>query len=523
MQRDKKRICISISNEMNDKKQHMEIFQQKANFEEAILATGFGKFNIVLLFFLIPASFTQAYEFMAMSYVLPVAQCDLNITLEQKGLLSAVTFGGMITSGLIFGIISDIFGRRKLIVYGYLLNSFFAFLVAFSQNFMSLMILKFLCGFIFTGPFSSSTALLSEFHGSRHRNRVQLVRGVTFALGFCLLPFVAWIILPMKIDTQLFGFLRFRSWNLYLLVCAFGPLIGAVGFSILPESPKFLMSNGQNKEALRVFQKVFQWNTGKTDYPVKELKEEVTVNRNQTKILSVKKEIMKFLCNIKPLFKPPSIYRLILACSTAYILLLSQSILKLWLPQILQLTSDYKYFNNGTSFNVCSMFNILTNENSQPGATCQVNVDSSVYTNAMMISGPEILVFACSGFIIDFIGKTRLISILGIIASICAVCTYFAPNIFLLATFLAIYIPSLDLAGIIVVSISLEMFFTQYRTFALSFHFMAARLGALSANTIFASLIQIGCVTPFALCAVLSAAISCLMFLYPNTENKALQ
>lgn len=38
----------------------------------------------------------------------------------------------------------------------------------------------------------------------------------------------------------------------------------------LPESPKFLMTVGRNKEALEVFQKVYTLNTGKSkeDFPV---------------------------------------------------------------------------------------------------------------------------------------------------------------------------------------------------------------------------------------------------------------
>lgn len=38
----------------------------------------------------------------------------------------------------------------------------------------------------------------------------------------------------------------------------------------MPESPKFLMTMGRNKEALEVFQKVFSINTGKNkeEYPV---------------------------------------------------------------------------------------------------------------------------------------------------------------------------------------------------------------------------------------------------------------
>lgn len=48
------------------------------------------------------------------------------------------------------------------------------------------------------------------------------------------------------------------------------PLMTGVAFVFLPESPKFLMSRGRNEEAMQVFRKIFEMNTGNRgeDYPV---------------------------------------------------------------------------------------------------------------------------------------------------------------------------------------------------------------------------------------------------------------
>lgn len=70
------------------------IIKKGADFETAIAATGFGKFNILLLLITIPSAWSMVLEVTSMSYVIPVAECDLNLKLEDKGILNAVTFMG---------------------------------------------------------------------------------------------------------------------------------------------------------------------------------------------------------------------------------------------------------------------------------------------------------------------------------------------------------------------------------------------------------------------------------------------
>lgn len=66
-----------------------------ADFETAISATGFGKFNILLFLIALPSAWSTEFDFTTMSYVLPAAQCDLEMTLLHKGMLNAITYLGM--------------------------------------------------------------------------------------------------------------------------------------------------------------------------------------------------------------------------------------------------------------------------------------------------------------------------------------------------------------------------------------------------------------------------------------------
>lgn len=73
-----------------------------ANFEDAIKATGFGKFNILLLCIAVPCSFAQIVEMNGTSFVIPIAQCDLNLSLEDKGLLNSTGYIGKIVFNRFF-------------------------------------------------------------------------------------------------------------------------------------------------------------------------------------------------------------------------------------------------------------------------------------------------------------------------------------------------------------------------------------------------------------------------------------
>lgn len=65
-----------------------------ADFETAIVATGFGRFNYALLLLSIPAALSPMFETTTMSLVFPAAQYDLNLSLGNKGVLNAITYLG---------------------------------------------------------------------------------------------------------------------------------------------------------------------------------------------------------------------------------------------------------------------------------------------------------------------------------------------------------------------------------------------------------------------------------------------
>lgn len=110
--------------------------------------TGFGIFNLVLLIVGIFAACASTFETTTMSYILPIAECDLKMTLFDKGILNGATYAGMISSAVIWGYLADTIGRRKVLIYGYLIDAVCVLCSSLTQNFEMLVAFKFLGGFM---------------------------------------------------------------------------------------------------------------------------------------------------------------------------------------------------------------------------------------------------------------------------------------------------------------------------------------------------------------------------------------
>jgi MFS transporter, VNT family, synaptic vesicle glycoprotein 2 len=117
-------------------------------FEEAIKKCGFGKFNYI---FMLIAGSLMACAFMeltSINFVFPVAECDLNLSTSDKGILSAIGYVGVILSSFLWGFLSDTKGRRKTLIVTLLVAFIATVLSSFVENFWLMVSLRFVNGFL---------------------------------------------------------------------------------------------------------------------------------------------------------------------------------------------------------------------------------------------------------------------------------------------------------------------------------------------------------------------------------------
>ncbi|XP_056644681.1 synaptic vesicle glycoprotein 2B-like [Diorhabda sublineata] len=494
-------------------------------FEEAITATGFGKYNYILLLVILFPCTVIMTETVGVNYIVPMAECDLNLSLEDKGILNGAIFIGMITSGLFWGYLCDALGRKKIIVYGYLFTGLFSLVAALSASKEVLIVSKFMSGLILNGPYSATTSHITEFHSSKYRGTVHMIRGTFFSVINLCLPIMAWGILPRQINISVFGYFVLKSWNVFMLVCASFPIISGLLYMFLPESPKFLMTMGKNREALAVMQNVYAVNSRKTkeDFPVKTLVKEANMNMSTSRI-----ELATALSNgwseMKTILKRPHISNMMLASFNAFSLVISLNTYKFWLPSIFQAISDYQNSHNGTSSSMCVMLEELKETNVTSTQSCSVDLNNfSVYLNTFIVASARVVVFLCAGTLVRVVGLKKLNIILIFICSSSLFCVYFARSSQVVTALTAVGTAIGSVPENLLVTITLELFPTSLRTIALSIHLTAQRTGTVVGNLFFPYLMQLGCLPPFLFIGIFSAACGIFSFLYADVENKPLR
>lgn len=118
----------------------------KADFERAIELTGYGKFHYLLLTVCGFVSTSEEMDVISMSFILPSAQCDLNLNTHAKGWLNSIIFIGMMAGAYAWGSVADTLGRKKVLIAISFMNALCIVASSFSQSYELFMLFRFLNG-----------------------------------------------------------------------------------------------------------------------------------------------------------------------------------------------------------------------------------------------------------------------------------------------------------------------------------------------------------------------------------------
>lgn len=498
------------------------------DFERAITLTEYGKFNYLLLLAIVPAGFSCVFGSSAISYVIPSAECDLGLSLFDKGLLNSIPFAGMICSGFVWGFATDFFGRKTILVYGYLFDAIFNLASSFSQVFWTLLIFKFLNGLISTGPYAALMSYLAEVHGEKHRSRSYMWLGVFFSLGNISVPCIAWLIIPMDWEWSLFGgSIIFDSWRMFLAICSIPEFIACFAVSFFPESPRFLISKGRHQEALQVFRKIYEMNTGNhpDTYPVKSLVEESSIAASGKSLMQ---RLRGGWCHVKPLLG--NVFILMLISLIQFGATLGSNSLRLWMPQLFAMIETYEKLHpvsaSEISPTMCHILDATKHANrsfalangttdSTPVCT-EMILDGAVYTNSIIIALTGVIGYTMAGSLINAVGKQKLMVTCFLAAGSCCGALYWAQDTNGILGLSSVFVALSSIGGATVLNVIVDNFPTHLRTMAVSITMMFGRIGALVGNLLFPVLLNAGCFGPFIMIGSACLACAVLAIILPS-------
>jgi putative MFS transporter len=157
----------------------------------------------------------------------------------QAGLVGSATVFGMFIGAAGQGEFSDRWGRKTVYQFNLLLFGVFTILGAFAPTVFWLMVARFIAGIGLGAEQPLAFAYAGEYSPKRIRGRILAI--VHFIGGACVWPIASLFTLTFR-DTI--------GWRGVWIVIGLGALVVWLFRFTLPESPRFLATHGQGKDAL---------------------------------------------------------------------------------------------------------------------------------------------------------------------------------------------------------------------------------------------------------------------------------
>lgn len=506
-----------------------------ADFETAISVAGTGKFQYLLILAIIPASWASSLDTANMSMILASAECDLGLSLFHKGLLNAAIYVGMVLSGFIWGFLADVRGRKKIILYGYMADGICNILSGFSQNFETLVFFKFLSGLIVSGPYATLMAYCSEFYGANGRTKIPILVGFSVSFGCVVNAALAWLVIPQSWSIVLWdGAFIYNSWRIYLSLCGVSTLVGVICLAFFPESPKFLMTQNHNEDALKIFKKIYNINTGlpEDNYPIRALGD---MNLNNTVIEkskcenSAKASLKNGIQQMKPMFLNPYLSRISLFVTIQFCGMFGLNTLRLWQPQLFATIDNFHNLGtNITDPTFCEILDISTSINAnktvalEGTSSCEnIVVSDTMYLDTIIVSSTSSIFILCASIFVNFLQHRYLLFVGFGSALLCLIALIWSTNTLTTLILTCLYVGLLSKSFNVLVGATVLLFPTSLRAMAVSMEMIIGRVGAMTGNLIFPVLLEYGCIAPIINLACFTILCILLTCFLPSTHKHA--
>lgn len=172
----------------------------------------------------------------------------LHMSAGDVGLAGTIYLLGEVTGALIFGRLTDTFGRKKMFTATLAVYLIGAAAAGLAPNMTIFLIFRFISGMGIGGEYSAVNSAIDELIPGKHRGRVDLAINGTYWAGAALGAVASTFLL----DTSRFG--EDIGWRIAFFI---GPVLG-LGIIYLrrhiPESPRWMVTHGRGEEAERVVQ-----------------------------------------------------------------------------------------------------------------------------------------------------------------------------------------------------------------------------------------------------------------------------
>jgi len=200
------------------------------------------------------ATFFDAFDALAIAFVLPVLIPAWKLSGPQIGLLISAGYVGQLLGALFFGWVAERSGRVTAIVWSILIFAIMSLACAFAWDYQSLMIARTVQGFGLGGEVPVAATYISELSRAKGRGRFVLLYELVFPIGLVSAGLLGSWVVP-----------RF-GWQWMFVIGAIPAFVAVFLQRLLPESPRWLAARGRSQDAqaaLRWIERETEKSTGR--------------------------------------------------------------------------------------------------------------------------------------------------------------------------------------------------------------------------------------------------------------------
>jgi MFS transporter, putative metabolite:H+ symporter len=173
------------------------------------------------------------------AFILPAVTAVFSLSGGDQGVLASSGLMGYLLGALAAGVLGDLIGRRRVMMYALALYAVASVVAAFAPNWPVLLTFRIIAG-VGTGAEAAIIApYFSEFVPSRFRGRYIGSLAGFFSFGFVLAALLGYFLVPPFTD----------GWRIVQVITALPILMLLWWRRALPESPRYLLSRGRVDEA----------------------------------------------------------------------------------------------------------------------------------------------------------------------------------------------------------------------------------------------------------------------------------
>lgn len=138
----------------------------------------------------------DGFDLLILGFMLAAISADLHLGPGEAGSLVTWTLIGAVAGGIIFGALSDYYGRIRVLTWTIVLFAVFTGLCAFAQGYWDLLVYRTIAGIGLGGEFGIGMALAAEAWPARHRARVSSYVALGWQAGVLAAALVTPFLLP---------------------------------------------------------------------------------------------------------------------------------------------------------------------------------------------------------------------------------------------------------------------------------------------------------------------------------------